>query len=138
SLAIQSILQSMSFKSYTTSAVFAALFMKLALNNFGVRLLSTIGSSLVTVLATALLCVMMVLQLKRTQKNIRLKTKFKQKVLLANLMMFLAVTFVRELFTVTSRFQALIGVLGLAGLGVIIYLVFIIKLNILSTDELTG
>lgn len=137
SLAIQSILQSMSFKSYTTSAIFAALFMKLALNIFGVRLLGTIGSSLVTVLATALLCVMMVLQLKRAQKNIRLKTKFKQKVLLANLMMFLVVTLVRELFTVTSRFQALIGVLGLAGLGVIIYLVLIIKLNILSTDELT-
>lgn len=138
SLAIQSILQSTSLNAYTTLAIFAALFIKGALNIFGVRFFGTMGSSLVTVLATALLCVMMILQLKQAHNNIRLKPKFKQKVLLANLVMFLAVTFVRELFIVTSRLQALIGVLGLAGLGVIIYLVLIIKLNILSTDELRG
>lgn len=136
SLAIQSILQSTSITSHTTKAIIISLLLKGVLNVFGVRMLGTLGSSLITVITTALLCAMMVLQLKRKYPSIKLAPKFKQKVLVANLSMFIFVTFLRELIEVTTRTQALLGVLMLAGLGSVLYVVLIIKFKILSTDEL--
>lgn len=136
SLCIQAVLQSTSKKSVTTFAILLVSILKMTMNFFGVTWFGTIGSSWVTVLSVFILSLIMFNQLPYSIRSTVFKRKEAAKVVAANGLLFLVVTVMRELSPEPSRLRALIGVLILAGIGVFLYGIIIIKWGILTPHEL--
>lgn len=137
SLASQSVVQSTRQKTFIKRAILLSLAFKVFANYFMVQALGTMGSSLITLLATAGLAVYMILNLPKDVRSGALGAKYLTKLALANLLMLGGVVAVRNLLTVTGRFQAFVFVLGLAALGFLLYTGLLIKLNLLSDNEFT-
>lgn len=137
SLASQSILQSTRQKTMIKRAIVLSLCFKAFANYFMVQAMGTIGSSLTTLLATVALAVYMLKSLPKGVRAGAFSNKFIVKLAVANVSMLTVVVALRELLTVANRFQAFLGILGLSVVGVLLYIGLVLKLNLLSHDELS-
>lgn len=136
SLCIQAILQSTTEKNRTTLVILGVGLLKMVMNFFGVTWFGTLGSSLITVLSVLVLSICMAKQLPKSVKDTLFTQAELFKVVLANSILLFIVTAVREALPEPTRLIALVGVLGLAAMGVLVYGVLVIKWGLLSAHEL--
>lgn len=136
SLCIQAILQSRSQKMKTTRAILLALVIKAVFNFFAVAFFGTIGSSLMTVIGTLILCGLMVQQLPKAVTRQVFHSRVLTVVVIGNGLMAGGVIGLRRLIPISGRLESLIGVLVLAVVGVLIYGLVLLKGKILTEHEL--
>ena len=136
SLTLHAILQSTSVDHFTGYAILFVLGLKALLNPLLIRSAGIMGAGSLTVVLTALLSLIMFIQVPRQIWQFIFQARFLVKYLLANGLMYLPVSYLANLSPDQGRLGALLEAVALSGLGLIIYTLASLRLKILDPASL--
>lgn len=136
SLTLHAILQSTSVDHFTGYAILFVLGLKALLNPLLIRSAGIMGAGSLTVVLTALLSLIMFIQVPRHVWQFIFQARFLVKFLLANALMYFLVSYLANLLQDQGRLGALLGAVALSGLGLIIYTLVSLRLKILDPASL--